>query len=1259
MTAALRRGRPTAGALVGLVLLWLLLRAVLPHGAPLGIIVVGAIFGAINSLVAISIVLVYRASRVVNFAAAELGSVAAVLAIELHIQEHLNYFAAVLVGLLAAAVIGALAQITVFHKFANAPRLIVAVATIGLAQILNGLSILIPLSWGGDRSGTFTTPWSVHFRINPVVFTGNHVIALIVVPTVLLALTWFLRTTYYGVAIRAAADNGDRAKLLGIPTERLAVVVWVITGLLSALAVLLRVPIQGFASFESVSSSGLPLLLATLAAAVIGGMTNLPVTVVAAVGLGIVDQLSAWTFRDANYVDVALLVVILVALLVKPNRLTRAVETGIGGWQAVRPVRPIPPELARAWPVRIGSRAVVLGLVAVALLLPRVLPDARTQLVTVILIYAIVACSLVVLTGWSGHVSLGQVAFMGFGASTTAVLVTHHGVNVVFAVAAGTAVAATAAVVVGVPALRISGPFLAVTTLAFAVAAANYLLVPRFIPWFNTTDPLPGIRLFGRIPIGSDREMYYVVLVALGAVIAAVRHLRSATAGRAMVATNDNPLATQAFGIDTTRTKLASFAVSGGIAGLAGGLFVVQQQAYNVGSFNAEQGLAFFTMVVIGGLGSLPGAILGAFYVYGAQYFLPAQWSLLATGAGLITVLQIMPGGLGEILYRSRDLVLRRFAVRRGIAVPSLTADRLDAIAAEPRRTEPAEPASGAAAASLLSCRQLAAGYGGVQVLFDVALDVAPGEIVALLGTNGAGKSTLLKAITGLVRPSAGSVTFDGVDITRKGPNDCAARGVMAMPGGRGVFPTMTVADNLKVAGWMSRKQPGALQSATEQAFDQFPVLRTRMHALAGDLSGGEQQMLSLAMAFITEPRLLLIDELSLGLAPAVVARLGEMLRRINERGTTIVLVEQSVNTALSLAERAVFLEKGEVRFTGPTRELLERPDILRAVFLAGTAPQPRRRSRATARSRAVAEAPAVLEIRDVTKRYGGVTAVNGVSFDLHAGEILGFIGPNGAGKTTLFDIITGFAHPDAGSITLFGTDVTGAPAAKRAAAGLGRSFQDARLWPTLTVAESLAVSLHREAEISAAFPALLGIPGVSDAERAVHLKVDELVDLMNLGAYRNKFIAELSTGTRRMVELGCMLAHRPRILLLDEPSSGIAQRETEALGPVLQSVRDQLDCSVLIVEHDMPLITSLADRLIALDLGAVIAEGAPDVVLRDPLVVESYLGADPPAPPKPRAQRARGATPKPRRARPAAPKASAAKSTATKPKPKPKAVSR
>jgi branched-chain amino acid transport system permease protein len=650
------------------------------------VLLAGVVFGLINSLVAVAIVLVYRANRVVNFAAAEFGSVAAVVAIELHIQEHVNYFVSIAAGVVLAALIAAALEVTVIRRFGNAPRLIVAVVTIGLAQVLNGLSVVIPLEWNhAHNAGTFTTPFRTHFTVFPVVFNANHIVAVVVVPVVLGALAVFLRHTNYGVAIRAAADNADRARLLAVPVKRLSTIVWTTAGVLSALAVLLRVPVLGFSSFTSVSSGGLPLLLMTLTAAVIAGMTSLPVTVAAAVGLGIVDQLGAWTFRSSTYVDAALLAVILAVLLFRRDRLSRAADSGIATWQAVRPVRPVPAELADLPVVRRGRRAFGLAVLAVALVLPYVLTPAHTQLAALILIYAIVACSLAVLTGWAGHISLGQVAFMGFGGATTAVLITRHGADLFLALAAGALVAAAFAVIIGLPALRISGPFLAVVTIAFAVTSADYFLVPKYFPWFaSTAGPVPRLALFGRIAIDSDRQMYFLCLVALAVVLTAVRGLRNSHAGRAMIAGKENRLAAQAFAIDTTRTNLVAFALSGAIAGFAGGLFVIHQQAFNFTSFNAEQGLVFFTMVVIGGLGSVPGAVLGAVYVYGAQYLLPAGWSVIATGAGIVVLLMFLPGGLGELVYRVRDDILRLIATRRGLVVPSLVADAAEA---------PAEPA--------------------------------------------------------------------------------------------------------------------------------------------------------------------------------------------------------------------------------------------------------------------------------------------------------------------------------------------------------------------------------------------------------------------------------------------------------------------------------------------------------------------------------------------------------------------------------------
>jgi len=273
------------------------------------------------------------------------------------------------------------------------------------------------------------------------------------------------------------------------------------------------------------------------------------------------------------------------------------------------------------------------------------------------------------------------------------------------------------------------------------------------------------------------------------------------------------------------------------------------------------------------------------------------------------------------------------------------------------------------------------------------------------------------------------------------------------------------------------------------------------------------------------------------------------------------------------VAETAYFMEKGEIRFHGPTSELLERPDVLRSVFLEG-----RRRSSSTSNAPAVVhvngEVPVMaptavlspngangqgdvrVSVHGVSKHFGGIAALDDVSFDVRAGEVLGFLGPNGAGKTTLFDVLSGFQVPSRGEIELDGESIIGLGPDARARRGLGRSFQDGRLFPALTVAETIAVALERSIDVRDPVAAALHLPSVVDSEAKVVRRVEELIELLGLGAFRDKYIRELSTGSRRVVDLACVLAHGPRVLLLDEPSSGIAQREAEALGPLLLRIR-------------------------------------------------------------------------------------------------------
>ncbi len=248
-----------------------------------------------------------------------------------------------------------------------------------------------------------------------------------------------------------------------------------------------------------------------------------------------------------------------------------------------------------------------------------------------------------------------------------------------------------------------------------------------------------------------------------------------------------------------------------------------------------------------------------------------------------------------------------------------------------------------------------------------------------------------------------------------------------------------------------------------------------------------------------------------------------------------------------------------------------------------------------------------VLSVSGLTKRYGGVTAVDDVSFSVRSGQTLGIIGPNGAGKTTLFELIAGFVKPEAGTVSFRGSDVSSWSPVGRGMLGLIRSFQDASLFPTMTVFETVQLSLERRIP-TRVMPALVGL---DFSERQRSKRAAEIVELMGLEDYKYKTCSELSTGTRRITEIACMLALEPTVLLLDEPSSGVAQRETEALGGLLEQVRDYLGTTLIVIEHDMPLIMGLSDRIIAMESGRVIADGTPARVRSNTRVIESYLGGD------------------------------------------------
>jgi ABC-type branched-subunit amino acid transport system ATPase component/ABC-type branched-subunit amino acid transport system permease subunit len=1171
---------------------------------PLGIIVQGAVLGGLSALLALGLALVYRANRILNFAQGDLGAAPASLAVLLVVSSGASWLVAFTAGLATAIVLGALVEIAVIRRFFRSPRLILSVATIGLAQVLAGLGLLLP-RWFDVAAPpqSFPAPFDLSFTIEPLRFSGNDVVAIVVIPLAFVALAVFLRTRL-GVAMRACADDADRAALLGIPVRRVHTVVWTVAAVLAFLAVFLRAGIVGLSIGTVLGPS---LLLPALAAAVIGRMERLPTIAIAAIALGIVEQSVVWGWNEPDYVQPVLFVVVLVAVWLTPAGAGLRGRWEPSTWRAIREPRPVPRELARLPEVRIGAAALLAVTVVALVAVPGVFSESRTNLAAVAVIYGVIALSLVVLTGWAGEISLGQMAFVAIGAAVGGSITARWGWDLALGLVGAGIVGALVAALIGLPVLRHRGLTIAVVTLAFSLATTAWLLNPRVFGDGTRFDWLPPARLqrpdvLGFVDVRSETRYYYLCLVGLGLAVVAVRGIRRSRTGRVLVAIRENEQAASAFGVNPRLTTLGAFALSGFLAAFAGALFVHHQNGLQLDSYTAGESLVVFAMVVIGGLGSIPGALLGALFVRGVTWWLPVEWQILATGAGMLAVLLVFRGGLGAAFAGVRDAMLRHVVTRPRLVVPSLVADVRtdDRGAAIPRQRRAAAPS----ATAILSVRALDVDYDGVQVLFGVDLDVEPGEIVAVLGTNGSGKSTLLRAISGIVTPDAGTVAFDGRATTRTRPERIAARGLVQAPGGHGVFPSLTVDENLRLARWSLRGS----SDGVDRPLERFPELSARQSERAGNLSGGEQQMLTVAMALVMQPKLLMIDEMSLGLSPGVVERLRRMLADLRAAGTTVVVVEQSVDVALGVADRAYFLEKGEVRFAGPASELLDHPELVRAVFLGGATP-------ARAPAAAAAPDPDVprLVVEGVTKHFGGVLALDDVSFAVGSGEIVGVLGPNGAGKTTLFDVISGFVPADRGAVTLgAGTgsrELTTLPAHSRARLGLGRSFQDGRLFPALTVFETIAVARERAVRVRDPISAALHLPRVARSEAAVRARVDELIDLLGLGAYADKFVHELSTGTRRFVDLACVLAHEPSVLLLDEPSSGIAQREAEALAPMLRDVRDHLGASLLVIEHDLTLLRTVSDRLVALDLGRVVATGDPATVLDHPAVVRSYLG--------------------------------------------------
>jgi len=681
------------------------------HGTPTAILFAGLVAGMLNALIAAGLILVYRSSRTINFAQTAIGAAGAELTFQLVTLTKTPYWFALLAGLLLAAGVGAIFELALVRRFFHAPRLVLTVATIAAAGFLGTSAArfvnYLPFF---PRNRSFLADLGAlpirdrvpfagfHFQVGsfPLRFGVPELLALEVSVVALLVVAGFFRYTRAGIAVRAMAENSDRAALLGVSVGGMSLIVWTLAGLLSGAGVIMT----GTVTLPGAAAGIAPtVLFPALAAAVLARMRSLPVAVAASVGIAVFT--SAWDYdfpKDQALVSFGLLLIISVALLVQRKTLQRGEERATGSWAATEEQRPVPRELRGLGPIRFGRWGIAVFLIGGLVLFPFVVSTGLTNLGGVIALDAIAALSLVVLTGWAGQVSLGQYGLIGIGSVVGGSLIARAGVPFWLAIPLTAALTSVFAVVVGIPALRIKGLFLAVTTFGFAVAVHDVLFSSRYFGWLLPGDISRPSLLF--LNFQDERSTYFLCVAGLLVSIVVVLNLRRSRFARVLIAARENEADLQAFGVSVVRAKLMAFALSGALCGFAGALLAIQARGVAPSSFIAQRSIDVFLLAVLGGITSAAGALIGVAYFDLTQYFLGNNIVIQSLGfsGAVVVLLYIEPAGLIALVNRMRDGVLRIVAQRRQIVVPSLFAD-FDPAALEHRLIPLSEPGSGGLAA--------------------------------------------------------------------------------------------------------------------------------------------------------------------------------------------------------------------------------------------------------------------------------------------------------------------------------------------------------------------------------------------------------------------------------------------------------------------------------------------------------------------------------------------------------------------------------
>jgi ABC-type branched-subunit amino acid transport system ATPase component/ABC-type branched-subunit amino acid transport system permease subunit len=939
------RARRAAAFGLAAVLVVLIAKA-LGFKTPAAFVTLGCITGITYGLLSVGLVLVFRSSRVINFAHGEVGAFAAAFFGLLAVKYDVPYYVVLPLALAVGAAAGAGAEIAVVRRLRNAPRLMSIVATLGVGQFLVLLGALI-----NDQAGAGSSfpqpPGLPSFTIGILPVTPAYSGMLIFGPVVVVALAAFLKYTRFGLAIRAAAANPDAARMAMVPAARMSALTWALAGALSALTAILTLPTQGY---TTAASFGPSLLLRALAGAVLARMNSLPIALLGGIGLGVLEQLLLVNYPSSGVVEVTLFAVIGITLLLQRQRGGRDEEKG--SWAAVQVLRPVPAALKQLWLVRNLGLLFGSGVLVVAALLPLVISNSKSIILVGIMGFSIVGLSVGIVTGLGGQLSLGQFAVGGIGAWASWEVshrIGHYEVALLYAGIAG----AVVSLVIGLPALRIRGLFLTVTTLSFALAMPAFFLQQDFL--FGD-GVFPGRPIVGQTRLDSGHSYYLFVLVVLVLALVLARNVRRGGFGLLLTAVRDNEDAAKAFTIRSSLVKTQGFLLGGFLAGVGGAVYGHSLSQLNATVFPTKASIDIVVMTVIGGISLLAGPIIGALFVIGIPAFLPLDSAGLAASAlGQLIIVLYLPGGLGGVIEPVRDRLVKWLGRRAGIDVEAAyaevpTAAGSVATGRSRSRTSPVPPSDRllVPGEALLEVRHLAKSFGGVHAVRGVSFDVRAGETVGLIGPNGAGKTTTFELVGGFVKPDSGVVRFDGEDVSALGPEARGKLGLIRSFQDAALFPTLTVEETVRLS--LERLQPTPFLSSVlgipggraekDRLVDDllgFMGLQSYRTSQIQQLSTGTRRITEIACLVALQPTLLLLDEPSSGVAQRETEALGQLLIDLKEQlQLSLLIIEHDIPFVLRLSDRVVAMADGEVIAVGTPLEVRNDPAVVEA-YLGGS----------------------------------------------------------------------------------------------------------------------------------------------------------------------------------------------------------------------------------------------------------------------------------------------------------------------------------